>query len=288
MHMLHTFATPEPTTLEIRNAAGDVVVTLTDTETASVEVTAVQGQGFEFLDRVLRNVPWNPGGDPDAGAGDPAARVRVEERNGTIVIDTDTARQGWRSSFLVVVTAPVGSGVRVQSQSADIRISGRAGRAEVRTASGEVQVDDVDGGALLQTASGDVHIRQVGGDLDAKTASGNITADTVGGVATVVTTSGDVRLAGAAEGIVGRSVSGDVRIADAVRGRVEATSVSGDVEIGVHPGSGATVSLSTLTGDTNTDFEVTDAPADPIAGPVLDIKVKTTSGDIRLRRAVPA
>ncbi len=87
---------------------------------------------------------------------------------------------------------------------------------------------------------------------------------------------------------MGRSVSGDVRIADAVRGRVEATSVSGDVEIGVHPGSGATVSLSTLTGDTNTDFEVTDSPTDPVAGPVLDIRVKTTSGDIRLRRAVPA
>jgi hypothetical protein len=286
--MLHSFATPEPTTLEIRNASGDVVVTLTDTASTSVEVTAVQGQGFEFLDRVLRNVPWNPGGDPDAGAGDPAGRVRVEERNGTIVIDTDTARPGWRSSFLIVVTAPVGSGVRVQSQSADVRISGRSGRAEVRTASGEVQVDDVDGGALLQTASGDVLVGQVGGDLDAKTASGSITAGAVGGAATVVTTSGDIRLATAGEGIVGRSVSGDVRIADAVRGRLEATSVSGDVEIGVHPGSGATVSLATLTGDTNTDFEVTDSPTDPEAGPVLDIRVKTTSGDIRLRRAVPA
>ena len=286
--MLHTFSTPEPATLEIRNAAGDVVVTLADTDTTSVEVTAVQGQGFEFLDRVLRNVPWSAGGDPESGAGDLADRVRVDERNGTIVIDTDTARQGWRSSFLVVVTAPTGSGVRVQSQSADVRISGRAGRAEVRTASGEVQVDDVDGGALLQTASGDVAIGRAGGDLDAKTASGSITADAVGGAATVVTTSGDIRLATAGDGIVARSVSGDVRIADAVRGRLDATSVSGDVEVGVHPGSGATVSLSTLTGDTNTDFEVTDVPAEPDAGPVLDIRVKTTSGDIRLRRGVPA
>jgi DUF4097 and DUF4098 domain-containing protein YvlB len=284
--MLHTFATPEPTTLEIRNASGDVVVSLTDTETTTVEVTAVQGQGFEFLDRVLRNTPWGGPGNPEDL--DPADRVRVEQRAAAILVDTDQARQGWRTAFLVAVTAPVGSGVRIQSQSADVRISGRAGRVEVRTASGDVQVDDVDAGALVQSASGDLQIGAVGGDLDAKTASGDVNAGPVGAAATVVTTSGDIRLAGAAGAIVCRSVSGDIRLADVASGRVEATSVSGDVEIGVHAGSGATVALSTLSGDTSTDFDVTDVPTADDSAPVLDIRVKTTSGDIRLRRAVPA
>ena len=79
-------------------------------------------------------------------------------------------------------------------------------------------------------------------------------------------------------------MSGDVRLADAMSGRTEVSAVTGDVEIGVHSGSRASVNLSTLTGNTVTEFEVSSQAPDGDT-PSLDITVKTTSGDIRLRRA---
>lgn len=290
---MHTFLTPEPVTLEIRNASGDIVVTLADVATTTVDVTvAAFGQPFGFIDKMLRNVPW--GGHPPAGpAGgdnvtDPTEQVRVEERNSSIIIDTDPAREGWRTAFKVAVTAPSGSGIRAQSQSADVVITGAAGRLEVRTASGDIQADEVTGGTLIQSASGDVRLTTAGAELDARTASGDITVGAVGGTATVSSTSGDVRIESPAGAVTARTVSGDIRIADAVRGAVEAVAVSGDVEIGVHPGSAATIALNTLSGDTSTDFDVTDKPTDVDGAPALDIRVKTTSGDIRLLRAVRA
>ena len=50
---------------------------------------------------------------------------------------TDPARDGWKSSFTVHVTAPRNSGIRIQTQSADVSVIGVAERIETRTASGE-------------------------------------------------------------------------------------------------------------------------------------------------------
>ena len=84
-------------------------------------------------------------------------------------------------------------------------------------------------------------------------------------------------------------------------------TVSGDVEVGIHAGALTAVDLSTVSGSTVTDFQVTDDVPAPAAAsgsedgpedgaeisfekaaqeePVLDLRVKTTSGNIRLRRA---
>ena len=116
-------------------------------------------------------------------------------------------------------------------------------------------------------------------------------------------TSGDIRLSSTAGNVNARSVSGDIRVLDATSGQAEVVTVSGDVEIGIHAGTLAAVDLSTVSGATDTDFQVTDdvpAPADvedteqgaevsfekaAQEEPVLDLRVKTTSGNIRLRRA---
>lgn len=337
---MHTFLTPDPITIEIRNAAGDIRLDFADVTTTTVEVTASSSHPFGFLDDVIRAVGggrqserrafsgrrrfdaggtgFHPGPDqgPDSGfdksygagpfdfggdsADDPVERVRVEFRDGsteasgdggdgraaraTLIVDTDPARDGWRSSFVVHVTAPNASGVRVQSQSADVTATGEADRLETRTASGDIKIDRVLGRTVVQTASGDVIINATG-DCDVRTASGDIEIHHAAADALLHSTSGDIRVDRPTGNVSARSVSGDIRLVDAVSGRAEAIAVSGDVEIGIHPGSLASVELSTISGNTDTDFEVSDrAPEDD--APVLDIRVKTTSGDIRLRRAV--
>ena len=325
---MHTFLTPEPITLEIRNASGEIRVDLADVATTTVDVVATSSHPFGFLDDVFRAVAskgaqfgvdrkaFAGGGRPRfdrpsyddsaAGAGDdPAERVRVDLRQpadesgaATLIVDTDTARDGWKSSFMVHVTAPIASGIRIQSQSADVTVTGRADRLETRTASGDVKVDEVTGRSVVQTASGDVAINATA-ECDVRTASGDIEVQTTGSDAVLHSTSGDIRVDRPAGNVNARSVSGDVRVLDATSGQAEVVTVSGDVEIGIHAGTLAAVDLSTVSGATDSDFEVTDqAPGVAVTentvdsddageqGPTLDLRVKTTSGDIRLRRSV--
>jgi len=342
---MHTFLTPDPITLEIRNAAGEIRVDLADVATTTVDVVASPSHPLGFLDDVFRAVAAKaqsvgdrkaftggrprfdpprfdrPGFDrPGFGGGDdsvedPTERVRVDFRgaaNGTdgagadgggtagraagatLIVDTDPARDGWKSSFTIHVTAPSGSGVRIQTQSADVTVTGRSEKLETRTASGDVKVDEIVGRSVVQTASGDVTVGSTA-ECDIRTASGDIEVHSVSSDAVVHSTSGDIRLDSAAGNINARSVSGDIRVLDAASGRAEVVTVSGDVEIGIHAGSLTAVDLSTVSGTTDTDFEVSDeAPrADDAADgaddePILDLRVKTTSGDIRLRRSVAA
>jgi len=309
---MHTFLTPDPITIEVRNSSGEVRLDLADVTTTTVEVTASASHPFGFLDDVFRAVA---GGRQSNGARrgfdvrsaedqddyhryeadqddiDPAERVLVdlrettgEGRGGTLIVDTDRARQGWRSSFAVHITAPTGSGVRVQTQSADVILTGVADRLETRTASGDVSIDRVLGRSVVQTASGDVTISETG-DCDVRTASGDIDLRRTTADALLHSTSGDIRVNNPTGNTSARTVSGDIRLVDAVAGQAEAIAVSGDVEIGIHAGSLASVELNTISGNTDTDFAVSDqAPEDD--APVLDIRVKTTSGNIRLRRAV--
>ncbi len=309
---MHTFLTPEPLTLEIRNAAGDTQIVLTDTQTTTVVVTPSDSHPLGFLDDMFkafgggrgfgrsRQFGRGPFGDqPTAMADlgntdtqkvmldDLADAVRVEHRageHGSVIVDTDPAKDGWRSAFTVTVTAPTGSNIRVQSQSSDVTVTGSARLVDVRTASGDVQLDQTTGKTLIQTASGDVGITAAGAEVDIRTASGDVEVGPVAGDALVHTTSGDIRLGAVAGNISARSVSGDVKVSDAVSGQAEINAVSGDVQIGVHAGSLASINLSTVSGSTDTDFEINGEVPDGDA-PVLAITVKTTSGDIRLHRA---
>jgi len=311
---MHTFLTPEPITVEIRNASGEIRIDLADVTTTTVDVIASASHPLGFLDDVIRAAKTQFAGDRRAFAGsgkgrfdeafdsdstpeDPADRVRVDLRestaqpvgSSTLIVDTDPARDGWKSSFTVHVTAPTASGIRIQSQSADVVVTGRADRFEARTASGDVSVADVDARSVVQTASGDVRVSSTA-DCDVRTASGDIEVGKVSTEAILHSTSGDIRLDNATGNISARSVSGDVWVLDASVGRTEVITVSGEVEVGIHAGSLAAIDLSTVSGTTNSDFEVSDqSPSgddDVDEAPVLDLRLKTTSGNIRLRRSI--
>lgn len=345
---MQTFSTANPITIEVRNAAGEILIDLTDTDQTSVDVTPAGGHPLGFVDDIVRNLGatgWGPFGAPggrsaawaDPSSGEPAdpldqVRIELAQRGAgsTLIVDTDPATAGWRSAFTVRITAPARCGVRVQSRSARVAVTGTADRLEVRSASGAVRAENVADGATVQTASGDIRINTVGGTLSAHTASGDVDLDDVGGPAEVQTTSGDVRIGTAGSDVRARTVSGDVRISDAATGTTEVSAVSGDVEVGVHRGCLAAIDLRTLSGSTKSDLNVAmDYPApapagarepaessaqradedpagstaqradgDPAgssaqradeepsaAGPALTIRIRTTSGDIRLRRA---
>ena len=84
------------------------------------------------------------------------------------------------------------------------------------------------------------------------------------------------------------TVSGDQRIEAVQQGRVDVKAISGDVRVGIRSGSRFYVDANTVSGDTSSEFELGDAPAQEDANPdapLVEVFAKTVSGDVRIERA---
>jgi hypothetical protein len=193
--------------------------------------------------------------------------AKIEMRRDEIVIEVGKKRfLGAGGSHHVRVTAPHGARVDANVASADVEGRGRFGQVEVNSASGDVRFDDVDGSAAINSASGDVELGAVSGK------------------ATVRSASGDVRLREAAAGGSVNTASGDIQIDSVTEGEVSVKSASGDVSVGVRRGSKVHVEASSMSGDTTSELALSDAPIET-EGPLVEIRARTMSGDITIRRA---
>jgi hypothetical protein len=74
------------------------------------------------------------------------------------------------------------------------------------------------------------------------------------------------------------------------RGRVELKAISGDVIVGVRSGSRVYVDANTVSGSTSSELELSDSPVPAPAAdaPLVELFVKTVSGDVRIERALAA
>jgi hypothetical protein len=232
------------------------------------------------------------GNDDESRALVEEARIELQ-RHATpkVVVEVPQRRSGFgfglifgRQGISCRVRCPERSTLTARTKSADVATSGTLGAVSVVTASGDVEIDRADGDANVKSASGDVTAREVTGGANIQTASGDISIETARGPVSVATASGDVEIRDAYDNVSVNSVSGDQRHRAVVQGNVGAHSVSGDIEIGVRQGSRAWLDCNTVSGDTSSELEVT-AEAPPGDGPLVEIRAKTVSGDIRITRA---
>lgn len=187
----------------------------------------------------------------------------------------------------VTVRAPAGSGMVLGSGAGPITVSGRSGTADVHAGTGDVELDTVGGDLRLRTGSGAASVRAVAGRAKAKAGSGDITVDAVNGPAELQTGSGDLRLGGVRADLFARTGSGDLTVADAQAGRLDLTTGSGHLRVGVHPGVAAELDLRSGSGKARSELEVSDtAPA--TAQAALRIGGRTGSGDVLVTRALSA
>jgi DUF4097 and DUF4098 domain-containing protein YvlB len=244
-----TFATPGPVALRIDVPAGDVEIETADTKETTVELEA-RGRDAEEYEREAR-IEARPRGDGHE-----------------VVVDASARRGllGFREGeYLVRIKAPAGADVRAEVASADIRGRGRFGEVEVNAASGDVGFDEVEGQANINTASGDVELRRVG-TAKVNSASGDVRIDETGAV--------DANTA-----------SGDIRLKSISSGEVELHSASGDIDVGIAKGSRLWIDAQSLSGDTSSELELEAAPSGDDEGPLVELRAKTMSGDISVRRA---
>jgi DUF4097 and DUF4098 domain-containing protein YvlB len=240
------FATHQPVHLDIRVPAGGIDVETVDGDESTVTLAGSQ----KLIDATTVEL-----------AGD---RLLVETRR------KSRPFTGWFAhgeGLQVRARVPHGSRAEIATASGDATLSGTFARLDVASVSGDLSMTgELGGDARVKTVSGDVHLPHVAGDLTTQTVSGSVSAEAVDG------------------SVSAKSVSGRVRIGSLRTGTANVQSVSGDVELGIAPGTGIDVDAGSAGGRLSSEIPLSDRPAGD-AGPTVVIRTKTVSGDIRLVRA---
>lgn len=183
----------------------------------------------------------------------------------------------------VEVSAPSGSSVLARSGSGDITVDGVADRLEASTGTGKVRAQRCTGPVDIRTGSGDVRLGSVLGTLRVRTGSGVVdvvaldAACGLGNVGTVHTGTGDVRVGAVGCDLTARTGRGDLVVVDASAGRLELTSGSGQLRVGIRAGVWAELDISSGSGQVHSELPVGGPPAE---GEVkLRVKARSGSGD---------
>ena len=155
------------------------------------------------------------------------------------------------------VTVPVGTRVRANTTSGDIRITGSKGDVDARTQRGDVALEDVGSNVEVSAFSGDVDVTSVAGNLRVSVLSGDVQVRGVGGDVEVKTVSGEIDVRDARSRFVrASSTSGDITFEGVIdaNGRYELETHSGDVDLTLPSSVGALLTVSTYSGGIESEF----------------------------------
>ena len=253
------FPCSDPIDANITVASGSVTMTAAPTDAVTV---AISGDDDQFISQVT---------------------VDFADRH---LVVSEPQRRGfsWRGKDLrITISMPAGSRSAVQAASADVRCLGEYGAVDIRNASGGVDVDVVRGPAEVNTASGGVRITEAA-EVSAQTASGELRVRHATGDVTARTASGYLSVGVADASVTARTASGGISLGRVARGRADLTSVSGDIDVKVAPGTGVFLDLSSLSGRVSSDLAASgqEGEAD------LRLRCQTVSGSVQVSRAASA
>ncbi|MEV6492411.1 DUF4097 family beta strand repeat-containing protein [Actinoplanes sp. NPDC051633] len=225
--------------------------------------------------------------DGSDAARNAADNTLISLEGDTLVVSApDAAGWSWRRTgkLRITVRVPLDSSIGVKTASADVRATGRFAAARVETASGDIRVEDVTGDAELQAASGNVTVGRVGGSLRIHSSSGDLQVSDVTRDVNADTASGDITVRSAGGSARVETASGDIEVGSLRQGEARLSSASGDVTVGVLAGTGVWLDVNTASGKTRNELTMTgDAPAAD-TGAKLELRIRTASGDIQIRR----
>jgi hypothetical protein len=249
----YAFKVGSTTTLDLRISAGRLDIVSSSDGTATIDIS---GSGTEY--------------------------IVVEQSGDVITLREERHLFGGRT---VNIRAAVPAGTNLEAAVASLDVVSRVdlGRVSGRTASGDFDLGKV-GSLEIRTASGDVKVDACAGRCEISSASGDLQLHIAEGDVVVATASGDVSV----ERIMGRletkTASGDISVRCCAGQQVEATSLSGDISLGIPEGTRVEAEIDSLSGD------VSLPPRRPPSGDSsrqMRLRAKTVSGDIDVRRVSP-
>jgi hypothetical protein len=189
-----------------------------------------------------------------------------------------------RTGLDLTIKTPAGSSCAAKTASADLSCVGVVSALSLNTASGDLTAASVTGDVTVRSASGDVLLDKVGGDFTMHTASGDMQVKQVGGAVRISSASGDVAIGSSGGSVTARTASGDIRLDAVGSGLVELSSATGDIRVGVMPGLGVYLELSSVSGGVHSELDEVDSPGAD-ADAAVEIKARTMSGGIRIAKA---
>ena len=282
------------------NTASPIAVTL-DLYVADVHIVA-----SDRTDTVVEVRPSDPGKAADIKS---AENTRVEYDDATRALSIITRKPRNRfvnfskrpESIDVVIQLPTDSDVRGEAGLGDYRTEGalgavalrtdfgavrvsETGTLNIRTGFGEVTVDGASGSAKVHSGTGEIRIGAVDGSAEVSTGNGTIRIGVVTGPANVKVSNGALSVDRALSDITASNSNGEVRIGEVVRGKVNATSKNGRVDVGVREGSAAWLELNTALGHVYNELTSSDAPDADDPADKVEVHASTKLGDVVVRR----
>ncbi|PPK67471.1 hypothetical protein V5P93_005498 [Actinokineospora auranticolor] len=280
----------DPVEITVGTGSGLVDVRLTDEEGVDVEIRHAPEAANPWTDGLTNLVSWfttqfGEGSELDAAA-EAVRRTRVEFTGGRLVVRAPKEPQLRNIPLAVSVRAPAGSSVSARSGAGSVRVSGVADRVDVTTGAGTVDIGETTGAVSATSGTGAVRIGTAAAGIQARTGRGEVELSSIGGPTKVVTGGGDVWLGAVAADVSVRSGTGDITVADAVTGKLDLTTGSGALRIGIRPGSPAEIDVSSGAGEARSELPITGAK--PEGEPGLVIKGRTGLGSALITAASSA
>jgi hypothetical protein len=264
----HTFALPGPINLQARVGRGSLTVNAIDDLAEARVVITPRADGSDISDRYV------------VALADHTLTVMSPREGG--VFDLPIFGRS-KDAVDVVVDVPSGTALRLSTFSADVRVHGRAGGADIAAGSADIAVDHVGGDLRVRYGSGTCRVRTVSGDVESRSGSGDAEFGTVAGSLRAGCGSGELRADSVGGDVRFRSGSGGAALG-AVHRDVDLASGSGAMAIGIPAGRSAQLNITTGSGEVTSELPI-EGVATSKSRPV-SIRVRTGSGDIRLFRAV--
>lgn len=245
--------------VSIENMIGTVTVQGWDRN--EIEVTGTLGEGPDRLD-------VNSEGD----------RTRIEvvwpkhDRtwNHTKGEDTD-----------LTVKVPQGSEVRIEGVNLDVDVSAVDGPVRAETVNGGIQVGGSPRSVDVGTVNGKIEVTAATGNLEAETVNGELVLSGVKGDVRASTVNGGIRIEGdAVNKMEASSVSGDIEFTGDVKsqGSLDLSSHSGSVTLNLPRDISADFDVSTFSGSIDNDFGPAAKRKDRYA-PGMELNFRTGDGD---------
>lgn len=224
------------------------------------------------------------------------AQLRLEHTSNRISLRPERNRvRGGDTEYRV--TVPAGTRVIMASTSGELTARGTRGEVEATSMSGDITISDASGEVQAEALSGSVEISGVSGSVSVQSVSGDVSVENASGEIEVESVSGEIELQGiTSKSVRGMTVSGEIDFEGTIApdGRYELKSHSGDVRMNLPANVNALVSVSTFSGEIDSDFQVTLEPGDGrrhhqqfefrIGSGGARIQLESFSGDIYLDR----
>ncbi|HEX3813467.1 MAG TPA: DUF4097 family beta strand repeat-containing protein [Mycobacteriales bacterium] len=276
------FPTPEPISVTLEFAVGDVRIAASDRTDTTVDV--------------------RPSDEADESDVQAAEQIRVDYTNGILRVTGpkrvfDFSKK--TRSVDVSIELPTDSQVSAHLVAGEIRCTGRLGECRLKTTGnvrldrtgplrlhtgiGHVIADSITGTAEISTGTGKIQLGEVEGAVEVKNSNGDTTIAAVTDDVRVRNANGAIDIERAGGGVDVKTSNGSIRLGEVSRGAVTLETATGDLEIGIAEGTAARLAVNTGFGHLHNLLENASRPE--ATDETVEVRGRTSYGDITIRRS---